>query len=164
MFFTESALGPLWSSSRNVRPSVCPLPMWFSQGNKGGPRGEKQSSTVASVPWKNVHNKMYIITHGSLPPPKKNPPHHQTHRSRDSVSPVCGIFFGWICWICFTLQNTLFKIQGIFLVFVKTFPALPRGSVQICDFLLNIYKWFLLYVPGTSVIWSWAKMEKWVYL
>ena len=34
--FTKSALGPLWSSSRDVCFSVCPLPMQFSQGSKGG--------------------------------------------------------------------------------------------------------------------------------
>ena len=49
--------GPIWSSSRDVRPFVymwhqCPLPMQFSQGSKGGPRGAKPSPTVASVPWK----------------------------------------------------------------------------------------------------------------
>ena len=32
----------------------CPLPMQFSQGSKGGPRGAKPSPTVASVPWKNI--------------------------------------------------------------------------------------------------------------
>ena len=34
--FTKSALGPLWSSSRDVCFSVCPLSMQFSQGSKGG--------------------------------------------------------------------------------------------------------------------------------
>ena len=53
--FTKSALWPLWSSSRDVCPHVCcPLPIRFSQGSKGGPRGAKQSPIVASIPWKNV--------------------------------------------------------------------------------------------------------------
>ena len=38
----------------------CPLPLRFSQGSKGGPRGAKLSPTVASVPLKNVHKKIYI--------------------------------------------------------------------------------------------------------
>ena len=39
----------------------CPLPMRFSQGSKGGPRGAKPSSTVASVPWKIYHHYDYQI-------------------------------------------------------------------------------------------------------
>ena len=47
--------GSIQSSSRDVRPfSPCPLPMWFSQGIKGGSRVAKPFPTVASVPWKNV--------------------------------------------------------------------------------------------------------------
>ena len=34
----------------------CPLPMRFSQGCKGGPRGANPSLNVSSVPWK----KLYI--------------------------------------------------------------------------------------------------------
>ena len=34
----------------SVSPQLCPLPMLFSQGSKGGPRGEKLSPIVASVP------------------------------------------------------------------------------------------------------------------
>ena len=68
-FSPNRPTGLIWSSSRNVCPWLCPLPMRFSQGRKGVPRGAKPSHTVASVPWKNIHTNMYIITTGSPPPP-----------------------------------------------------------------------------------------------
>ena len=57
---------PNWSQCLSVFYACCPLPMRFSQGRKGGPRGAKLSLTVASVPWKNVDQEMYIITTGDF--------------------------------------------------------------------------------------------------
>ena len=47
-----------------IRLGVCPLPMQFSQGSKGGTRGTKPSPTVASIPWKMYHHYDWQ----SLPP------------------------------------------------------------------------------------------------
>ena len=68
--FTESALGPLRSSSRDVRGYLSrPLPMQLSQGSEGGPRGAKQSPIVASIPLKNVPSLRLAVS-----PPFRHPP------------------------------------------------------------------------------------------
>ena len=48
-FSQNRPTGPIWTSSLDVCPRLCPLHMQLSQGSKGGPRG--------AVPWKNLHQK-----------------------------------------------------------------------------------------------------------
>ena len=150
---------------------ICPLPMRFSQGRKGGPRGGGSNLNffVALLPLGcrdsgNAHNSVKQICYQFLFWRQRTQQYwcYYPHRSRDTVSPVCGIFYNsyfqfntrtFIIWRKYIYFFCIFKV--IIMAIFNGFPSQHIAIVVPKTSNRSSCTWTILYYVMDTLISEW---------